>query len=136
MQPPVAGRTGKAPPPPVGPPGAGGGAGAALDIAFVAVVSGVDALAPAPTTAAPHPTITTNRPALARSATDLPTFLITRTVGAGRLMRTTEARRLAELDAAGNGFAIQGHLLGARRHWQQGAWQRVESCRQIVKPDS
>ena len=101
MQPPVAGRTGRAPPPPVGPPGAGGGAGAALDIAFVAVVSGVGALAPAPTTVAPHPIITMNTPALTRSATDLPTFLITSTVGAGRLMRRTEARRLAELDAAG-----------------------------------
>lgn len=78
MQPPVAGRTGKAPPPPVGPPGAGGGAGAWLDIAFVAVVSGASALAPAPTTAAPHPTITTNKAAQARSAiSDLPTFVIT-----------------------------------------------------------
>jgi hypothetical protein len=121
MQPPVAGRTGKAPPPPVGPPGAGGGAGAALDIAFVAVVSRVGALAPAPTTAAPHPTITTNRPALARSATDLPTFLITSTVGAGRLMRTTISTQACRARCAGKGFAVQGHLLGARRHWQRGA---------------
>jgi hypothetical protein len=78
MQPPVAGRTGKAPPPLVGPPGAGGGAGVSPDIAFAAVVSGAGALVPAPTTAVPHPTITTNRPAQARSATfDLPTFVIT-----------------------------------------------------------
>ncbi len=78
MQPPVAGRTGKAPPPPVGPPGAGGGAGVSPDIAFVAVLSGASALAPAPTTAAPHPTITTNKAAQARSAiSDLPTFVIT-----------------------------------------------------------
>jgi hypothetical protein len=77
MQPPVAGRTGKAPPPPVGPPGAGGGAGVSPDIAFVAVVSGASAIAPAPTTTAPHPTITTNKAAQARSATsDLPTFVI------------------------------------------------------------
>ena len=40
-------------------------------------------------------------------------------------MRTTEARRLAGLDAAGKGFAVQGHLRGAS--------QRVESCRQIVE---
>ena len=74
----VAGSTGKAPPPPVGPLGAGGGAGVSPDIAFVAVVSGASALAPAPTTAAPHPTIKTNRLALARSAAfDLPMFLIT-----------------------------------------------------------
>jgi hypothetical protein len=75
--PPPTGTTGSAPPLPVGPPGLVGGAGAWLDIAFVAVVSGASALAPAPTTAAPHPTIKTNRPALARSATcDLPTFVI------------------------------------------------------------
>ena len=78
MQPPMAGRTGKAPPPPVGPPGAGGGAGVSPDIAFVAVLAGASVLAPAPTTAAPNPTITTNRTALARLATlELPTFVIT-----------------------------------------------------------
>jgi hypothetical protein len=78
MQPPVAGSTGKAPPPPVGPPGAGGGAGVSLGIALVADVPGVGALCSTPPRAAPHPTITTNRPALARSATsDLPMFVIT-----------------------------------------------------------
>ena len=76
--PPPTGTTGSAPPLPLGPPGLLGGAGASLDIAFVAVVSGASALAPAPTTAAPHPTIRTNRPALARSTTsDLPAFFIT-----------------------------------------------------------
>jgi hypothetical protein len=76
--PPPTGTTGSAPPLPVGPPGLLGGAGASLDIAFVAVVSGASALDPAPTTAAPHPTIRTNRPALARSTTsDLPAFFIT-----------------------------------------------------------
>jgi hypothetical protein len=105
MQPPVAGRTGKAPPPPVGPPGAGGGAGAALDIACVAGVTGAHALVPAPRTAAAYPTITTSRPAHARTTpTDLPTFVMIRTVGAGRLMRTTEPRRLRELEATGRGF--------------------------------
>ena len=75
--PPPTGTTGSAPPLPLGPPGLLGGAGASLDIAFVAVVSGASALAPAPTTAAPHPTIKTNRLALARSAAfDLPMFLI------------------------------------------------------------
>jgi hypothetical protein len=77
MQPPVTGRTGKAPPPPLSSPGAGGGAGISPDTAFVAVVSGANALVPAPTTAAPHPTITANRTAPARRATfDPPTFLI------------------------------------------------------------
>jgi hypothetical protein len=75
--PPPTGTTGNAPPLPLGPPRLPGGTGASLDIAFVAVLSGAGALAPAPTTAAPHPTITTNSPAHARSATsDLPTFVI------------------------------------------------------------
>jgi hypothetical protein len=66
-----------APPPPVGPLGAGGGASVSLGIAVVADVPGVGALCSTPTTAAPHPTIKTNRPALARSAAfDLPMFVI------------------------------------------------------------
>jgi hypothetical protein len=46
--------------------------------ASVADVPGVGALCSTPPRAAPHPTIKTNRPALARSATsDLPMFVIT-----------------------------------------------------------
>ena len=54
----------------------GGGAGAWPDIAIVAVGSGVSPLAPVPMTTAPHPTITKKRLALARRATDLPSFVI------------------------------------------------------------
>jgi hypothetical protein len=66
IHPPVAGSTGNAPPP-VRPPGSSGGAGSWLDEALVAGVSGVGALGCA-AAAAPNPTITANRPALARSA--------------------------------------------------------------------
>ena len=46
--------------------------------ASVADVPGVGALCSTPPRAAPHPTIKTNRPALARTATsDLPRFVIT-----------------------------------------------------------
>jgi hypothetical protein len=80
----------------LGPLGASSDAGALLEnIAFVAVVSGASALAPAPT--APQPTIKTNRPALARRATsDLRMLVITfncrrRTPDAHK--RSTQARR-------------------------------------------
>jgi len=66
MQPPVAGSTGNAPPP-VRPPGSTGGAGTSLDKALVAGLSGLGALCCDAATA-PNPTITANRPALARSA--------------------------------------------------------------------
>jgi hypothetical protein len=74
MQPPgsgsgasLAGTTGKAPPPPVRSLGSAGVEGISLDEALVVGISGVGVLVCAPT-AVPHPTITTNRPALARSA--------------------------------------------------------------------
>ena len=66
--------------------------------ASVADVPGVGALCSTAPRAAPHPTIKTNRPALARSATsDLPMFVITLNCRrAGRPMqhkRSTQARR-------------------------------------------
>jgi hypothetical protein len=65
------------------------------NIAFVAVVSGASALAPAPT--APQPTIKTNRPALARRATsDLRMLVITfncRRWTPDAHKRSTQARR-------------------------------------------
>jgi hypothetical protein len=77
MQPPVTGRTGNAPRPPVGPPGAGAGEGVSVGLALAAEVPGVGVICSAPTTAAPHPTIKTNRPAPARRTTfDLPMFVI------------------------------------------------------------
>jgi hypothetical protein len=99
----------------LGPSGAKWAApGASPDIAFV---SGVRALAPAPTTAAPHPTIKTNRPALARSvAFDLQMFVITCTVGAGRPMRISKARRLAGVRAIGKGFAVRAVKLPSLQH--------------------
>jgi hypothetical protein len=64
--------------------------------ASVADVPGVGALCSTPPRAAPHPTIKTNRPALARSS-DLPMFVITLNCRcAGRPMqrkRSTQARR-------------------------------------------
>jgi hypothetical protein len=65
--------------------------------ASVADVPGVGALCSTPPRAAPHPTIKTNRPALARSATsDLPMFVMTSNCRrAGRPMqhkRSTQAR--------------------------------------------
>ena len=70
--------------------------------ASVADVPGVGALCSTPPRAAPHPTIKTNRPALARSATsDLPMFVITLNCRrAGRQMRrkrSTQAPRVAQL---------------------------------------
>jgi hypothetical protein len=66
--------------------------------ASVADVPGVGAFCSTPPRAAPHPTIKTNRPALARSATsDLPMFVITLNCRrAGRAMqrkRSMQARR-------------------------------------------
>ena len=80
----------------LGPLGASSEAGALPEnIAFVAVLSVASAFAPAPT--APQPTIKTNKPALARSATsDLPMLVITsnckrRTSDAHK--RSAQARR-------------------------------------------
>jgi hypothetical protein len=74
MQPPVTGRTGKAPPP----PGAVGDEDVSVGEALVAEVRGVVVVCSASTTAAPHPTIKTNRPApMRRTAFDLPMFVIT-----------------------------------------------------------
>jgi hypothetical protein len=79
MQPPVAGRTGKAPPP-VGPPGSLGGGGVSLDNALVAVVGVGAPLCDTATAAVPHPTIKTNKPTPARNAIAvLPMFITTPT---------------------------------------------------------
>ena len=91
--------------------------------ASVADVPGVGALCSTPPRAAPHPTIKTNRPALARSATsDLPMFVITSNCRrAGRPMqrkRSTQARRAR---CNRQGLRSMSHLLGARRHWHRGA---------------
>ena len=76
------GRTGKAPPPPVGPPGSFGGGGVSLDTALVAVVGVGAALLDTVPATAPHPTIKTNKPAPARNAIAvLPVFITTPTVG-------------------------------------------------------
>lgn len=75
----------------LGPRGASSGACGSPDMAFVAVVAGASALAPAPTKADAHPTVKTNRPALVRSATtfDLLMFVI----GLNSRRRTPDAQK-------------------------------------------
>ena len=80
MQPPLAGRTGKAPPPPVGPRGSFGGGGVSLDNALVAVVGAGAPLCDTPPATAP--TIKTSKPAPVRNAIAvLPVFITSPTVG-------------------------------------------------------
>ena len=118
MQPPLAGRTGKAPPPPVGPPGSFGGGCVSLDNALVAVVGGGVPLCDAPPAMAPHPTSTTNNPAPARNAI---TVLITSpTVGPQHDMRLSET--CATAGTAGGSGGRYGILYGVRASvWRQGA---------------
>jgi hypothetical protein len=85
------GRTGKAPPPPVGSPGSFGGGGVSLDSALVAVVGVGAPLCDTPPATAPHPTIKTNKPAPARNAIAvLPVFITTTTVGSQHDIRISE----------------------------------------------
>ena|SRR5271168_1349429 len=135
MQPPVAGRTGKAPPPPVGPPGSFGGGRVSLDNALVAVVGVGAPLCDTPPATAPHPTMKTNKPAPARNAIAvLPMFITTPTVGSQHDMRISETSPHGPAPPGGCLYrrvrlASRAAQEGHRRHSLPSAWPTPRRAR-------
>jgi hypothetical protein len=110
--------------------------------ASAADVPGVRALCSTPPRAAPHPTIKTNRPALARSATsDLPTFVITSNCRrAGRPMRHKRAHSRRSPPQASNPTSLtarpgsESRPASHRRGRRRGVGRRSGSALQNLLP--